>query len=195
MRRRPYSVILFDEVEKAHPEVFNLLLQVLDDGILTDNKGRTVNFKNTIIIMTSNLNADFRSKHQELFTKDPKGYRKQLTLSLKNFFRPEFLNRIDEIIEFNPLKKEDLQKIIEIELQPIIKKLAKKDIALTVSRQLKEHLAKIGYDPDFGARPLKRVLQNELVDEIAMQILEGKIGKNDEITAELEGNTIAFNRL
>lgn len=191
VRRRPYSVILFDEVEKAHPEVFNMLLQILDDGRLTDAKGRLVNFKNTIIIMTSNLgnqiiqNMSIGFAHAE--TKDEKKdyeekeIRGKIMNILKEHFKLEFLNRIDDIIIFKPLTEETLRKIVDMELSKVQDRLLARNIKVQFKDSVKKMIAKEGYDSTFGARPLKRVIQNKILDELALQIIEGKIKDNDKV--------------
>ena len=178
VRRKPYSVVLFDEVEKAHPDVFNTLLQLLDDGRLTDSKWRTVNFKNTIIIMTSNLAQNTSDKTE-------------MMQELQQYFRPEFLNRLDDIIPFDPISQEALVHIVDIQLSGLISHLqSDKNIALTVSDEAKAHFATVGYDPVFGARPLKRVIQNELLDELAMWLLDGSIQEGSEVYVELKDGIV-----
>ena len=187
VRRRPYSVLLFDEVEKAHPDVFNLLLQILDEGRLTDNKGKTVDFKNTIVILTSNIGAqeimekmeekikdgDFTSKEAEEVRKE---LEKQLLPKLQTFFRPEFLNRLDEIILFNPLSDKVLRKIVDIQISRYAKILEKeKWIKIVLTERAKDFLAKVWWDPLFGARPLKRAIQKYLLNKLALDIIWGKI--------------------
>ncbi|MGE3279217.1 MAG: ATP-dependent chaperone ClpB [Candidatus Altimarinota bacterium] len=176
VRRRPYSIILFDEIEKAHRDVFNVMLQILDDGRLTDSKGRVVNFKNTIIIMTSNVGSQFIQEYA-----DGKLEKTALELKLKQelgkYFRPEFLNRVDDIVTFEALSKEHLRKIVDIQLQQVSKRLEKQGIQLEVSDKAKDHLAAEGFDPLFGARPLKRVIQSELLDPLAVKIISGELGK------------------
>ncbi len=184
VRRHPYSVLLFDEVEKAHPEVFNVFLQVLDDGHLTDSKGRTVDFKNTVIIMTSNLGSQFIAEHQG----DPEKQQEAVQKLLRQQFRPEFLNRLDDIIIFQPLTQTQLQSIVSLQLENVRKRLAQKQITVTFSNSLIEHLAKAGYDPTFGARPLKRLIQSEILDEIALQIVEGTVTDGSAISVQLENN-------
>ncbi len=163
VRRRPYSVVLLDEIEKAHPDVFNVLLQVLDDGRLTDGQGRTVDFTNTVLIMTSNLPGDPR-----------------------DFFRPEFINRIDEIVRFRELAREDLSHIVEIQLGSLRKRLAARRIELEVTPAAVEKLADEGFDPAYGARPLKRVIQKELGDRLAVSLLEGKVGDGDTVVVDVD---------
>lgn len=194
VRRKPYSVILLDEVEKAHPDIFNALLQVLDDGRMTDGKGRVVNFKNTIIIMTSNIGSemilDLEHSQNEIGFKsgkeDPKDtVRSRVIALLKDYFRPEFLNRIDETVVFDALQKEDLEKIVDLQLQDVAKRLKKKKIELSCTDKLKAHLAEKGYDPAYGARPLKRVIQEVILDPLAMEIVSGKIGEGANVVADI----------
>jgi len=182
VRRKPYSVVLLDEIEKAHPEVFNVLLQLLDDGRLTDGKGRTVDFRNTIVIMTSNLGS-------EVFLRKDMEYGKQVeyvTNVLRNHFRPEFLNRVDEIILFHPLSKEDIRQIVELQIRQVQKRLDERKIKLTLTDRAKDLLAEEGYDPTYGARPLKRVIQRRIVDPLAMQILSKGIEENSEVIIDVD---------
>jgi len=191
VRRRPYSVILFDEIEKAHPEVFNMLLQILDDGRLTDSKGRVVNFKNTIIIMTSNLGNQVIQEYSIGFTDHEDKVKAAVTRTnemkdkimsiLKDHFKLEFLNRIDEIIIFKSLSEEVLRQIVDLELTKVQNRLSAKNIKLLFKEGIKKMLAKEGYDPTFGARPLKRVIQNKILDELALEIIEGKIKDHDKV--------------
>jgi ATP-dependent Clp protease ATP-binding subunit ClpB len=192
VRRRPYAVILLDEIEKAHPEVFNLLLQILDEGRLTDGQGRTVNFKNTVIIMTSNIGADliqshgsigFKSEKQDNAYKDIKD---KLLEEVRKTFRPEFLNRIDEIIIFNPLTKEDIQQIVDIELEPLYKNLSDRGIHLEVTAKAKDFLVENGFDINFGARPLKRVLHRYIQDPLSLKLLEGCLKEGNKIVVDLD---------
>lgn len=186
IRRKPYSVLLFDEVEKAHPDVFNVLLQVLDDGRLTDNKGRVVNFKNTIIIMTSNLGSDLIRRELEDVTpetveaKTEAVKRKVLDL-LKQTMRPEFLNRIDETIVFRPLTESEIHQIVRIQLDALVKQLAQNEIKLRYTEDAVDHLAELGYDPEFGARPVKRVLQREILNQLSRELLGSTLDTNREI--------------
>ncbi|MDR1904644.1 MAG: ATP-dependent chaperone ClpB [Treponema sp.] len=182
VRRRPYSVILLDEIEKAHPEVFNVFLQILDDGRLTDGQGRVVDFKNVIIIMTSNLGSDLI-----LEAKKPDNIRTALMELLKQSFRPEFLNRIDETVIFNRLGKEEIGKIVEIQLARLAARLAERKINLKLSKAAKQFLAERGYDPLFGARPLKRTIQAELENPLAKSIIAGKIVEGDTVAADIAG--------
>ncbi len=204
IRRRPYSVILFDEIEKAHPEIFNILLQVLDNGRLTDSKGRTVNFKNTVIVMTSNIGAQFIEKMEKIgFVNNSNNPEKdnydeaktKVMASLKDYFRPEFLNRVDDIILFDILSRESIEKIVKIQIDIIIERLKSKDINLTISPEVFSYLAKEGYNPQYGARPLKRLIQNKILTPVAgFMISQGVIKggsihvglKNDEFTFEIK---------
>jgi ATP-dependent Clp protease ATP-binding subunit ClpB len=198
VRRKPYSVILFDEIEKAHPEVFNSLLQILDDGRLTDSKGRVVNFKNSIIIMTSNIGSDailnslnteeLGFGKEEISKKDSTD--KKILGKLKDHFRPEFLNRVDEIIIFDALSEKDLEQIVEVQLEKVSKRLVEKEISLKFTDAVKKMLAKEGYDPQFGARPLQRLIQTRILDELALKIIEGKIKKK--IVVDYDGKVVVF---
>ncbi len=183
VRRRPYSVILFDEIEKAHPDVFNILLQILDDGRLTDGQGRVVNFKNSILIMTSNIGSqwiyEMKEENREVILQ-------KVMDSLRQHFKPEFLNRIDEVVVFNNLDKEKIIKIVDIQLDILKKRLQDKKIDLEVTRRVKEFLVEKGYDPHYGARPLKRAIQRYLQDPLALKILEGEFKEGDKIEADLE---------
>lgn len=196
IRHRPYSLILFDEIEKAHPEVFNILLQVLDNGRLTDGKGKTVNFKNTIIIMTSNVGSEFlramsrlgfSSRADEVKTKEEE-YRSKIKSALKESFRPEFLNRIDEIIIFRPLSMADVEHIIELQLNELKESLRVKGIVVTFDQSLKEYLAKNGFDPEFGARPVKRLIQKAVVDKLADQIIQGTIKDGSKVKISFDSD-------
>ena len=189
VRRRPYSVVLFDEIEKAHPEVFNIMLQILDDGRMTDGHGRTVDFKNTIVIMTSNVGSQWV---QELATSNREEMEKRVTEALRASFRPEFLNRIDEIIIFQNLTADDILKIVDIQMGRLDRRLADKNIELILSNGSKELIAKQGYDPVFGARPLKRVIQQLIENPLSLEILEGKILEGARVRAETEGDKIVF---
>jgi ATP-dependent Clp protease ATP-binding subunit ClpB len=189
VRRRPYSVVLFDEIEKAHPQVFNAFLQILDDGRLTDGKGRTVSFKNTVLIMTSNL----ASQHVSDDNLTPAQVESKVWEVLKQSFRPEFLNRIDQLIVFEKIDQANIERIVDIQLLRLAHRLhAAHNIGLVVSDTAKKHLSKIGYDPVFGARPLKRVIQQELEDELAMQIIEGKLTSGQTVKVNLRNNSLNF---
>jgi ATP-dependent Clp protease ATP-binding subunit ClpB len=187
VRRQPYSVVLFDEVEKAHPEVFNVLLQVLDDGRITDGQGRTVDFKNTVLIMTSNFGS------QHILQIDNAEQREALVLEqLRQHFRPEFLNRIDETIIFDRLGTEELAKIVQVQLRRVSERLAKQNLTLTISPAAAQLLADIGYDPVYGARPLKRAIQRQLLDPLSMQVLNGEFREGDSIAADAVNGQIRF---
>jgi ATP-dependent Clp protease ATP-binding subunit ClpB len=185
VRRRPYSVVLFDEIEKAHSEVFNVLLQLLDDGRLTDGQGRTVDFRNTVVIMTSNLGNQLWEGEQQV-TRDA------INRVLQNHFRPEFLNRIDEIVVFNPLTRDQLAEVVDFQLRRVSKLLADKGYFLEVSQAAKQFLADEGYDPAFGARPLKRTIQRELQDPLALKILAGEFREGDVIEVDRSKNGLVF---
>lgn len=189
VRRRPYSVILLDEIEKAHPDVFNILLQVLDDGRLTDNKGRTVNFKNSIVVMTSNMGSNLIQENFENLTQDNHKEILELTKNqvmelLRKTLRPEFLNRIDETIVFKPLDKNEIRSIIDIQLDSLNKILSKKGIHMNMTDEAKDYIMSKGYDPSFGARPLKRLIQHEILNQLSKEILGGKVNDNDNIVAD-----------
>lgn len=201
IRRKPYSVILFDEIEKAHPQVFNILLQILDDGRLTDAKGRTVSFKNTVIIMTSNIGSDIIYKNDVLGFDGEKSKSKEIKesemrdkvlIELRNNFKPEFLNRLDEIIIFHPLSKKMLEKIVELQVEIVKERLNKKDIELSVSGEAKKYLTQKGFDPIYGARPLKRVIQNEILDELALLIIEGKVKNGNKVKVDFKNGKIVI---
>ena len=200
VRRKPYSVVLFDEIEKAHPDVFNILLQVLDDGRLTDNKGRVVNFKNTIIIMTSNLGSEFiQSKFDEMRGKSESEQERLLDETkegvfemLKKTIRPEFLNRIDDIIMFQPLKKEEIRLIVRLQVAAIVNRLAEQGISLQVDDDAIAQIAEAGFDPEFGARPVKRSLQRLLLNDLSKSLLSGAIDKSRPIRVRAAGDTLAF---
>ncbi|NWF76839.1 MAG: ATP-dependent chaperone ClpB [Nitrospirae bacterium] len=202
VRRKPYSVILFDEVEKAHPEVFNLLLQLLDDGRLTDSHGRTVDFRNTVVIMTSNIGSAHIQEMLEEREKRPDAYwvitnvelKERINEDLKAFFRPEFLNRVDEIIIFNPLTKELLKQIVDIQINRMKKYVKEKNIDITLSDSAREYFAEIGFDPVYGARPLKRALQREILNPLAMKILNRTFQDGDIVLVDFEGERLVFKK-
>jgi len=185
VRRNPYSVVLFDEIEKAHPDVFNTLLQVLDDGRLTDNKGVTIDFKNTIIIMTSNIASD---KIMEFV--DPIDREKAVNGELKKYFKPEFLNRLDDIVIFNPLDLEAITKIVDILFKDIEEKLLQKNIKVTLTQKAKAYIAEAGFDPVYGARPLKRALYDVVEDRLAELILEDRVVENSYITFDIRDGQV-----
>ncbi len=190
VRRRPYQVILFDEIEKAHPDVFNVLLQVLDDGRLTDGQGRTVDFRNTLIIMTSNLGAEYLVNLKE--TEDVDVVREQVMSVVRANFRPEFLNRVDEVILFHRLKREQMEAIVDIQLERLSKLLEERKITLQLDESARKWLADKGYDPAYGARPLKRVIQKELQDPLAEKILGGDIRDGDEVKITAGSDRLLF---
>jgi len=199
IRRRPYSVILFDEIEKAHPEIFNIMLQILDDGQLTDAKGRTVNFKNTILIMTSNLGSEMIRKQGLGFAENRQGaeisekeMREQVLDILNKHFRPEFLNRIDEIVIFHPLSKKQIDDIVDLQIALIQKRLKDRDITIKVKAPAKKVLAEKGYDPIYGARPLKRALQREILDKLALSMIKGEIENGDSIEIDAKKDELTF---
>jgi ATP-dependent Clp protease ATP-binding subunit ClpB len=187
VRRRPYSVVLFDEIEKAHQDVFNVLLQVLDDGRITDGQGRTVDFKNTVIIMTSNIGSQFITEEES------KEARARLVMdALRGHFRPEFINRVDEIIIFDRLSEDDLKKIVEIQLKRLSKRLEQQKITLDLSDSAKQLLAREGYDPVYGARPLRRTIQKEILDPLSIDILEGKVREGQTVKINAKNGALEF---
>ncbi len=192
VRRKPYSVILFDEIEKAHPDVFNILLQLLDDGRLTDNQGRTVDFKNTIVIMTSNIGSSelIENMNQEGYI--PEEIKEKVTGELKNYFRPEFLNRVDDIIVFSALTLEQVKKIIDLAFKGIEKRLADREMKLTMTDAAKELIAKESYDPQYGARPIKRYLQKHVENELASMIIRGDLLDGGSVTIDSDGTNLTF---
>jgi ATP-dependent Clp protease ATP-binding subunit ClpB len=191
VRRRPYQVVLFDEIEKAHPDVFNVLLQVLDDGRLTDGQGRTVDFRNTLIVMTSNLGAEYLVGQAE--GEDTDKVRDLVMADVRAHFRPEFLNRIDEIILFHRLKREHMGRIVDIQIQHLQKLLEDRKIALTLDAKAREWLADKGYDPAYGARPLKRVIQKSVQDPLAEFILAGRIKDGEKVKVSAGRDGLVFN--
>ena len=196
VRRKPYSVILLDEIEKAHADVFNILLQVLDEGRLTDNKGRVANFKNTIVIMTTNIGSHIIQENFEKLTDENyfdviENTKEDVLALLKKTVRPEFINRIDEIIMFRPLTKKDIRKIVDIQVGLIEKRLMENGIRLTISKEAAERLALLGFDPHFGARPLKRVMQREILNELSKRILSGAVSKDSVIEVGMK-NEVEF---
>jgi len=195
VRRRPYTVVLFDEVEKAHPEVLNVLLQLLDDGRLTDGKGRTIDFKNTVVIMTSNLGSQYISERStgEGGTIN-EGARGEVMEALRAHFRPEFLNRIDEIIFFHALTREHLKRIIDIQIAGLVRRLEERKIHVELTEPAKELLVKEGYDPTYGARPLKRTIQRRVLDPLAMRVLEGGFSEGDTVAVGADGAELRFEK-
>ena len=187
VRRKPYSVVLFDEIEKAHHDVFNVLLQVLDDGRITDGQGRTVDFKNSVIIMTSNIGSQFILDDANAEQREAR-----VMEALRGHFRPEFLNRVDETIIFDRLSDKDLEQIVGIQLKRLEKRLADQKLTLVVTAEAKRILAAEGYDPVYGARPLKRAIQRELLDPLSMEILAGNFREGETVTADAKGGKITF---
>ncbi|MCG8336107.1 MAG: AAA family ATPase [Proteobacteria bacterium] len=193
VHRKPYSVILFDEIEKGHPEVFNILLQILDDGVLTDSRGYKVDFKNTIIILTTNLGSEIVLKVQAEKKKVNKAMARKILLTK---FRPEFLNRLDEIIVFSALNVQHLEQLVDIQIDRLVNRLmSNNNTQIKITSDVRSHLAKEGYDPEFGARPLKRILQRELEDVLAYKILDGTIKHGDYIEVRLQENRLSFHRI
>ena len=195
VRRKPYSVVLLDEIEKAHPEVFNTLLQVLDDGRLTDGQGRMVDFKNTVIIMTSNLGSHLWIDAEANSPSKMESIEKEIVSALKKHLRPEFINRIDEIITFRPLSSEAIESIVSIQLDRVIEKIETKEITLEVSDQAVEAIAKIGFDPDFGARPIKRVIQRKVVNELSKKLLSGEITTGDAVLIDAFDENVVLRKI
>jgi len=203
VRRKPYSVVLFDEIEKAHPDVFNALLQILDDGRLTDSKGRVVDFKNTVIIMTSNVGAGTIGRQKslgfaagldkkEVEKNEYEKMRENVTRELRQKFRPEFINRIDDIIVFHPLAEDDMGRIVDIMVEKLIHRLSELDIQMELTEDAKKFIASKGYDPEFGARPLKRAIQKHLEDRISEEMLRGNIRKGEHVVVREDGGALRF---
>ena len=190
VRRKPYSVVLFDEVEKAHPDVFNVLLQVLDDGRITDSKGKTVDFKNTILIMTSNIGSEYLLEGIDENGEIKPEASAQVMAGLKNHFRPEFLNRLDEIIMFKPLDKASISGIVNLLLADLNKRIADKELTLKLTDAAMDHVIEAGYDPHYGARPLKRYLQKNVETLVAKSILSNELRAGDTITLDYDGNAL-----
>jgi ATP-dependent Clp protease ATP-binding subunit ClpC len=198
VRRRPYSVVLFDEIEKAHPDVMNMLLQILEEGKLTDNVGRVVNFRNTIILLTSNVGAELIKRQTTMgfsTTTDENSYdrmKEKIMDEAKKAFRPEFLNRLDDIIVFRSLTKPDLLEILDLEITKVFARLKTKQLHLTLEQSAKDFLVEKGYDPTYGARPMRRAVERYLEDPMAEEILRGGLIPNEPITATLEGGKLVF---
>ena len=190
VRRRPYSVVLFDEIEKAHPDVFNILLQVLDDGIITDSQGRQVNFKNTIIIMTSNIGSNEILQHHG----NSEELKEQLSKLLLQYFRPEFLNRIDETLLFHSLGREELGKIVDIQLRQLAQRLQEQEITLTLTSAARDFIADAGYDPAFGARPLKRAIIRLVENPLSRQLLSGDYPPGTVLRIDVQDGALVFQR-
>ena len=198
VRRRPFRVVLFDEVEKAHPDVFNVLLQILEDGRLTDGHGRTVDFKNTVIIMTSNLGTQEFEKQAIGFARETKGERQRLQsaveTSLKQTFRPEFLNRIDDVIIFEPLTQEQIRQIVDLLIKEVQKRLSEHKITIELTEEAKSWLSKEGFDPAFGARPLRRTIQRYVENPLAQKLLAGDFSEGSHVMVDLKGAELTFTR-
>ena len=194
VRRRPYSVVLFDEIEKAHSEVLNIMLQLLDDGRLTDSRGRTVDFKNTVVIMTSNLGSQYIAEHAATGREGDidENVRRQVSDVLRDYFKPEFLNRIDEIIFFHSLGHSHLLQIIEIQLRQLASRLEERKVSLAVTDSAKALLVDEGFDPTYGARPLKRLIQRQVIDPLAMGILQRRFIEGDHLVVDASDGTITF---
>ena len=196
VRRKPYSVVLLDEIEKAHPDTFNILLQVLDEGRLTDNKGRVADFKNTIIIMTSNMGADIIQQKFENFNGEIESLidstKNEVLAVLKQRVRPEFINRIDDIVMFTPLNQSEIKEIVGLQFKGVSKLLAQQGIIIDATDQAIELLAKKGYDPQYGARPVKRVIQKEVLNELSKEILSGKIASDSIVLVDAFENELVF---
>ncbi|MCD8391407.1 MAG: AAA family ATPase, partial [Firmicutes bacterium] len=190
VRRKPYSVILLDEIEKAHPEVFNLFLQILDDGRVADSHGKMINFENTIIIMTTNAGSEFNSNGLGFNASDGVTLKGNIDKSLKQYFKPEFLNRIDEIITFKPLTKEELRQIIDLMLKDVITRLDERGVRFTVTDAAKDVVLEKGYDPKYGARPLNRAIQTLIEDKLARLSLEGQLKKGTSVIADANNGEI-----
>jgi ATP-dependent Clp protease ATP-binding subunit ClpB len=198
VRRRPYTVVLLDEIEKAHPEVLNVLLQLLDDGRLTDGKGRTVDFKNTVVIMTSNLGShvigENAAENAERGGELDEGTRRRVLDVLRAHFRPEFLNRIDEIIFFHALDREHMKQILDIQVRGLLKRLEERKIHVELTDAAKEQLVREGYDPAYGARPLKRTIQRCVLDPLALRVLEGDFVEGDTVAVEAGADALTFKK-
>jgi len=196
VRRKPYAVVLFDEIEKAHHDVFNVLLQVLDDGRLTDGKGRTVDFRNTVLIMTSNVASELIQEMARRPEREREEMKDQLMDALRRTFRPEFLNRIDEIVTFKSLGPDEIHKIVDIQLEDLRKRLADRKITLSLTDEARDILAERGYDPVFGARPLKRTLQRMVENPLAVEVLAGSFREGDHLVVEPDANgeTLRFRK-
>jgi ATP-dependent Clp protease ATP-binding subunit ClpB len=189
IRRRPYSVILLDEIEKAHPDVFNILLQIMDDGRLTDGQGRTVDFKNAVLIMTSNVGSQFIAAE-----KVEEKAREQVEEALTQTFPPEFLNRIDDVVIFHRLTKEDLAKIVELQVAQLSKRVSERGIEIQLTDKARELLGNLGFDPTYGARPLKRVIQKQLIDKLALRLLEGDFSEGDSVKVDAKKRELSFEK-
>jgi ATP-dependent Clp protease ATP-binding subunit ClpB len=195
VRRRPYAVVLFDEIEKAHPEVLNVMLQLLDDGRLTDAKGRTVDFKNTVIIMTSNVGSQYIAERAVRGVSDlDEGVKRQLTEALRQHFKPEFLNRVDEIIFFHALGRPEIRHIVDIQLAALSRRLEERKIQVSLSDKARDLLIEEGYDPVYGARPLKRTIQRRVLDPLALAVLQGEFKEGDAVTIDADKGALVMRR-
>jgi ATP-dependent Clp protease ATP-binding subunit ClpB len=196
VRRRPYAVVLFDEIEKAHPEVLNVMLQLLDDGRLTDGKGRTVDFKNSVVIMTSNLGSHFMVQESaEGRSELTEGVRRQVTETLRAHFRPEFLNRVDEVIFFHPLGLPHMMSIVDIQLRRLLERLEDRKIHVELTDAARNLIVEEGYDPAYGARPLKRTIQRRVLDPLAIRVLQGDIREGDRVAIDADGRQLVFTKV
>jgi ATP-dependent Clp protease ATP-binding subunit ClpB len=189
VRRRPYSVVLLDEIEKAHSDVFNVLLQVMDDGRLTDGQGRTVDFKNTVLIMTSNVGSQFI-----VAATDEDRIREEVEAALSSHFKPEFLNRIDDVVIFQRLTKDQIKQIVDLQVEQLVGRVRERGIEVRLTDRARELLANLGYDPTYGARPLKRVIQKRLVDRLALAILEGEFAEGDAVEVDAVDGDLSFTK-
>jgi ATP-dependent Clp protease ATP-binding subunit ClpB len=196
VRRKPYSVVLFDEIEKAAPDVFNVMLQILDDGRLTDGQGRVVDFKNVVVIMTSNIGSEFLGMYagREMSDSEWETVKNRVIEEMRKHFRPEFLNRIDDIVVFHSLSMDDLKRIVEIQLDQVAKRLEDRHISIELTDKAKEFLVNEGYDPKYGARPLKRTIQRRVLDPLALDVLNGRIREGDHVVADVEDGHLVFLR-
>jgi ATP-dependent Clp protease ATP-binding subunit ClpB len=189
VRRRPYAVLLLDEIEKAHPDVFNVLLQLMDDGRLTDGQGRNVDFTNTILIMTSNVGSDKIAAEAV-----DERMRERVEEVLETTFKPEFLNRIDDVVIFHRLSREDISRIVDLQVELLTRRLEERGIEIELSDDARTLLGNLGYDPTYGARPLKRVIQKQLVDRLALALLEGEFGEGDVVDVDVSNGELAFSK-
>jgi ATP-dependent Clp protease ATP-binding subunit ClpB len=189
IRRRPYSVVLLDEIEKAHSDVFNVLLQVMDDGRLTDGQGRTVDFKNTVLIMTSNVGSQFIVAEA-----DEERMREEIENTLSSHFKPEFLNRIDDVVIFHRLTKDQIKRIVDLQVEQLVRRVRERGIEVELTDRARELLANLGYDPTYGARPLKRVIQKRLVDRLALAMLEGEFTDGDSVEVDVADGDLVFRK-
>jgi ATP-dependent Clp protease ATP-binding subunit ClpA len=199
IRHRPYSVILFDELEKAHPEALNILLQILDNGRLTDGKGKTVNFKNSVIIMTSNVGSSYLKEMSRIgfgavasksLENEEENLRDRIKGALRDRFKPEFLNRVDETIIFNPLRKDVIAKIVDIQLAEVVTRLKEKDVDVVIKPSVRDHIVEKGYDPDYGARPIRRLIQRAILDPLADKMIRGDIKTGGKVTLNFKESAL-----